>query len=141
MTFEKQFVETKLNEFRSYVQELENLLKLGDDVILKDLDKLRHLERAFQLAVDIMIDINQHFINELKFPVSDDFQSTFYILGDNNILPKEFADHVAPIAGIRNRIVHGYETLNRRQFLKDLRASFDDFKKYIKFISERNVKE
>lgn len=141
MTFEKQFVEAKLNELRNYITELENLLKLDDAVILEDLDKLRHLERAFQLAVDIMIDINQHFIKELKFSVSDDFQSTFYILGDNNVLPKEFAERVAPVAGVRNRIVHGYETLNRRQFLKDLRASFDDFKKYIKFTSEYNVKK
>ncbi|OGF48947.1 hypothetical protein A3G55_04460 [Candidatus Giovannonibacteria bacterium RIFCSPLOWO2_12_FULL_44_25] len=109
--------------------------------MLEDLDKLRHLERAFQLAVDIMMDINQHFIKELKFPISDDFQSTFYVLGGNNVLPKEFADRVAPVAGVRNRIVHGYETLNRRQFLKDLRINFEDFKKYIKFISEYNVKK
>ncbi|KKT29749.1 MAG: hypothetical protein UX43_C0004G0039 [Candidatus Giovannonibacteria bacterium GW2011_GWB1_46_20] len=141
MTFEKQFVEAKLNELRGYVEELENLLKLGDAAILEDLDKLRHLERAFQLAVDIMMDINQHFIKELKFPISDDFQSTFYVLGGNNVLPKEFADRVAPVAGVRNRIVHGYETLNRRQFLKDLRINFEDFKKYIKFISEYNVKK
>lgn len=136
MTFEKQFIAAKLNELGSYRDELADILKSSDENILKDLDKLRHTERAFQLAVDTMLDINQHFIRELGLPVADDFQSTFYMLGENNILPKEFADKAAPIVGLRNRIVHRYETINRKLFLADLRKNFGDFKKYADFIAE-----
>ena len=141
MTFDQQFIVAKLDELRGYSGELDELLHFSDGEIIADQFKLHAAERLLQLVVDTMIDINQHFIKELKFPISDDFQSTFYVLGGNNVLPKEFADRVAPVAGVRNRIVHGYETLNRRQFLKDLRINFEDFKKYIKFISEYNVKK
>jgi len=136
MTFEKQFVVTKLNELEIYVDELADILQTSDENILKDLDKLRHSERAFQLAVDTMLDINQHFIRELGLPVSNDFQSTFYALGENNILSGEFADKIAPIVGLRNRIVHRYETINRKRFLANLRKNFEDFKTYTKLITE-----
>jgi len=140
MTFEKQFVVAKLNEIDAYVKELADILALTDESILNDLDKLRHTERAFQLAVDTMLDINQHFIKELNLPVSDDFQSTFYALGESKIIPKGFADKIAPIVGLWNRIVHRYDVINRRLFLKDLRKNFSDFENYKKHILDYSKK-
>ena len=136
MTFEQKFVVAKLNELNVYAKELAEVLKLNDENILKDLDKLRHAERAFQLTVDTMLDINQHFIKELKLPVYSDFQSTFYLLGEKGVLPKTFSDKLAPIVGLRNRIVHRYESINRRVFVKELRKNFGDFQKYADLISK-----
>jgi len=134
MTFEKKFIISKLNELEGYVKELDMLLERDDAVILKNVETLRAAERDFQLAVDTMLDINQYFIKELGLPVSDDFQSTFYALGENAILSKEFAVKLAPIAGLRNRLVHRYEAVNNKQFLEDLRKNFSDFRNYEKVI-------
>ena len=114
MTFEKAFINAKLSALNDYVEEIRKLLEVDDGMLLNDVRALRAAERDFQLAVDTMIDINQHFIKELGLPVSDDFQSTFYILGQNNILPDAFAKKIAPIAGLRNKIVHRYETVGTK---------------------------
>lgn len=134
MTFEKEFVNAKLNALNDYAEEIKKLLEIGDAAILKNVRDLRAAERDFQLAVDTMIDINQHFIKEFGFPASDDFQSTFYILGQQGVLPADFAKKIAPIVGLRNKIVHRYETVSNEQFLEDLRDNFSDFKTYERYI-------
>ena len=141
MTFEKPFVIEKLNYMDDYIKEMESFLKSSDIEILKDMRTLRALERDFQLVVDAMTDINQHFIRELNLPLPDDFQSAFYILGKNGILPKDFSDKIAPIVGLRNKVVHRYETVSNEQFLEDLRNNFSDFKTYEKYILDYSQKQ
>lgn len=87
-----------------------------------------------QLAVDTMIDINQHCIKELGLKVSDDFQGTFLVLAENKILPKRFAEAIAPVVGLRNRIVHRYATINKKLFLTSFRKNCRDFGAYMKYV-------
>ena len=83
-----------------------------------------------------MIDINQHFIKELDLKTPEDFQSTFYILGENKILPLEFAQKIASVVGMRNRIVHRYEELDKNLFIEKFRKNISDFKTYMKIIND-----
>jgi len=136
MTFEKAFVLKKIEEIIGYLNETEDLLKFSDKEILSDSGKTHIAERLLQLIVDEMIDINQHFIKELNLKVSEDFQGTFYILGENKILPIDFAQKIAPVVGLRNRVVHRYETLDIRLFISIFRKNLDDFKIYIKIIND-----
>ena len=47
--------------------------------------------------------------------------------GENNILPANFAQKLAPVVGLRNRIVHRYEELNKELFIKIFRKNLPDF--------------
>ena len=51
-------------------------------------------------------------------------------------MKKEFADKLAPIVGLRNRLVHRYEEVDFDLLLKTARKDKDDFKVYVKSISE-----
>ena len=136
MTFKKAFVLQKLDEIANYIAETKQLLAFSDGEISKDIFKSHSAERLLQLIVDSMIDINQHFIKELNLKVSEDFQGTFYILGENKILSMAFARKIAPVVGLRNRIVHRYEELNQKLFLKTLRKNFPDFTKYLLLVRQ-----
>ncbi|MBM3256188.1 MAG: DUF86 domain-containing protein [Candidatus Moranbacteria bacterium] len=135
MTFQEAFVLEKLSEISGYLEEIKNLFECNDKEILKDSVKLHSAERLLQLTVDTILDVNQHFIREMKLKISDDFQGTFYILGENKILPKDFARKIAPVVGLRNRIVHRYETLDKKIFISTFRKDYSDFKKYLRLIS------
>ena len=134
MTFQKAFALQKLEEATGYLKEIEDLFKFSDKEILTDFGKLHIAERLLQLMVDVIIDINQHFIRELKLKISEDFQGTFYILGENDILPKDFAQKIASVVGLRNRVVHRYESVDKELFIKSFRKNYSDFKAYIKLI-------
>lgn len=137
MTFSAVFVTQKLQTMKDYTEELEKLLKdVSDEEFFADSGKLHIAERLVQLIVDGMIDINQHFIRELNLQISDDLQGTFMIMGENNVLPREFAKKIAPVVGVRNILVHQYEKLDKEIFLKNLREHFLDFIKYRQYIVE-----
>jgi len=137
MTFDQLFVAKKIKDIDGYAQEVKkDVLGFSDKEILGDSGRIHIAERLVQLIVDAMIDINQHIIKEKNLDVIDDFQGTFKVLADNNILPEEFALKIAPVVGIRNRIVHGYEKLDKNLFITNLRKNYSDFGKYASYISE-----
>lgn len=136
MTFQKTFLFQKLTEASGYLEEIKEFLKFSDEEILADTNKLHIAERLLQLLVDTMIDINQHFIRELNLKISEDFQGTFYILGEHDILPMGFARKIAPIVGLRNRIIHRYETLDKPLFISTFRRNYTDLEIYIKLIND-----
>lgn len=130
MTFEQAFVVKKLTELKGYIDELQDFLHASDDEILCDSGKIHIAERLLQLIVDTMIDVNQHYIKELRLPVAEDYQSTFRVLGSHNILPNDFAEKLAPVVGLRNIVVHRYEQIDKARFIQLLRKNSDDFLRY-----------
>ena len=133
---DKQYIEKKLENIKIYSQELEQVFVASETEIKRDFLKYRTLERLLQLLVDEMIDVNNHFIKRLDLKMPDDFQSTFLILANNNILPEDFADRLAPVVGLRNRLVHRYEEVNLNVFLEALKSQKDDFRNYVKHIED-----
>lgn len=140
MTFQKAFVVQKLEQICGYLKEVEELFKFSDEEILTDSGRVHIAERLLQLIVDTTIDVNQHFIGELNLKISDDLQGTFYILGENKILPEDFAQKIASVVGLRNRIIHRYESLDKELFIKTFRKNYSDFKSYINFINQYLIK-
>jgi len=140
MVFSKILIDEKRKRIDSYLDEIKTLLDFSVKEILNDFTKLRTLERNFQLIVDEMIDINQHFIKELGLDVSDDLEGTFHILGENKILPEDFVLKIAPVVGLRNRLVHRYEDLDPKIFIESFQKDYSDFEQYLKFISDYSEK-
>lgn len=132
----KDLVQTKLRKIQEYLSEVEGILALPKETILANLEKTRTLERNFQLVVDTMLDINIHFIRELELSSPDDLQSTFAILADNEILPRDLAQKISPTVGLRNALVHGYEKIDKERFVESFIKNSDDFNVYLKLINE-----
>jgi uncharacterized protein YutE (UPF0331/DUF86 family) len=133
---DRKLIETKLSYIQAYYQELEGILAYLDQEIKTDVLKLRALERIIQLIVDEIVDINNHIIRYAQLRVPEDFQSGFLILAENKILPEEFARKIAPVVGLRNRLVHRYEKVDIAILLDTIRKSKADFRQYIKHILE-----
>lgn len=76
----------------------------------------------------------EQLISRLNLSSPDDFQSTFKILAENKIFPERFAEKIAPVIGLRNRLVHRYEKIDLNLMLKQAQAEREDFKEYVKLI-------
>jgi len=129
-----QFIESKLEHIVEYVKRLDIVLGYSDEEISSDFFKLHTLERLIQLIVDEMVDINTHFIRYSDAKTPDDFQSTFRILAEMDILPFDFAERIAPTVGLRNRLVHRYEEIKPELLIGAAKKEKDDFKEYIRYI-------
>ncbi len=129
LSLDKNLIIKKLDLLDGYISELEPLVALPEEEILRDTLKFHTAERLFQLIVDEMIDVNTHLIRVKVLPPSDDLQSTFTVLGDAEILPKDFTIKISPVVGLRNAIVHRYEHVDLKRFVHELKRNFGDFKK------------
>jgi len=132
----KTFVKEKIGLIKGYLQEIEDIIKLKNKEILEDIRNLRTLERDFQLIVDEILDINIHFIRELGLKSPSDFQSTFEILAEGKIIPINFAVKIAPVVGLRNRLVHRYEEIDKKFFIEQVKKEYKDFIEYIRYINQ-----
>ena len=133
---DKKLVKNKLADIEGYYKELESVLENSASEIIKDRLKLRSMERLFQLIVDTSIDINTHIIAETDITIPDDYQSTFIILAENNILPMDFALRIAPSVGLRNKVVHKYGKVDLKRIIDDIKNEIGDYLEYMKLINE-----
>lgn len=99
-----------------------------------DYEKRSAVERNFQLAIESAIDIGEIIISEEGLERPQDYKSVFLVLGRNSILPKDFAEKLAPITGFRNVLVHMYEEVDLgvlEEFLTRKLGDFEEFTGYV----------
>lgn len=131
---DRELLHAKASEIDEYLGELRTLLAGDASDILRNHERLHAIERLFQLVVDTMVAMNTHVIAGADFPVPEDYQNTFVTLGEHGVLPMDFAGRLAPIVGLRNRVVHKYEELDMRMFLTQLHAELDDIPTYLRHV-------
>ena len=91
------------------------------DAYLQDI-----VERNLEVAAQCCIDIANRIISAEEALKPADYYESFIRLGQIGVLPIEFADRFASIAGFRNVLVHEYLTIDwgevyaHLQSLKDL---------------------
>jgi uncharacterized protein YutE (UPF0331/DUF86 family) len=90
-------------------------------------------ERCFQVAIECMIDVADHLIAEHGWPRPESARDALLTLGTQGVLPVRFAERIAPMAGLRNLLVHGYLVLDRRQLHGHL-SRVEDFSEFIRHI-------
>src|SRR3989344_3935079 len=134
---DKTLIVTKVADISGYLNKLLPRLKGESRAIIDEELVLHTVERLFQLLVDSAIDLNTHIINNLNALVPDDYQSTFTVLGENKVLPMEFALKIAPSVGLRNLIVHKYGKVDLKRMVDDIKANIGDYTEYLKLISEK----
>lgn len=93
---------------------------------------------AFARTLHFCMRLSDWFnIRNEQFRAPDDFQSTFYTLGENGVLDEELAQRLAPIVGLRNRLVHRYESVDTILLLTMIRKECTDITEYMKQIRAR----
>ncbi|MFO8020730.1 MAG: DUF86 domain-containing protein, partial [Promethearchaeia archaeon] len=81
-----------------------------------------------------VLDIGNHIVSRLELKKPEAYQDILIILGKNSILPKEFAEKIAKMAGFRNILIHNYLEINRKIVYQHLQEDLSDFDKFIKYI-------
>ncbi len=131
---DKDLIKNKMSDIQGYFRELQPIINNESGNIIENNLKLHTVERLFQLIVDTAIDINTHIIAESDFSVPNDYQSTFIILGENKVIPMNFAVKIAPSVGLRNLIIHRYGRVDLKRMIDDIKNEISDYLEYLKFI-------
>lgn len=98
------------------------------------------VERVLQEAIEAALDINAHVIAERGHEVPNDYYGGFLKLGHLGMLSQELAEALAPSAGLRNRLVHEYDTLDDAKVLAAVGTMLDLYPRYIQAIKAELTK-
>ncbi len=93
-------------------------------------------ERLLERMIGRMIDVNYHLITATGQPPPRDYYESFIRLGTLQVLPADFARRMAGCAGLRNRIVHGYDDIEPDKVYEALQAAVKDIPDYLRYVHQ-----
>jgi len=91
------------------------------------------------LVSDGSISLAEMVIKYKNFESPQSYYEAIDILGENGILPREFAYDFAKIASFRNFLAHDYEKIDYLVICEDVLAKLDDIREYLHYIEEKIV--
>jgi len=127
-------IEQRLSELNERLQRLEPLRTRPQsdfeaDPYLRDI-----VERNLEVAAQCCIDICHRIINLENARKPLDYYEAFIILSEIGVLPIDFAKRIAPLAGLRNILVHEYLGIDWNHVYRNLQniQNLVDFSEYIR---------
>ena len=127
-------IERRLSELNERLQRLEPLRTRPQsdfeaDPYLRDI-----VERNLEVAAQCCIDICHRIINLENARKPLDYYEAFIILSEIGVLPIDFAKRIAPLAGLRNILVHEYLGIDWNHVYRNLQEiqNLIDFSEYIR---------
>ena len=133
---DKRLIHRKIALIAKDLQGLRPIAALSQKEYLKKIEYEVLAERYLERIITRMIDINYHFIVETGNPPPKDYFTSFIELGKLKVLPLEFAQNLAQYAGLRNRLVHEYNTLDEKKVYQALKRAIKDIPRYLNYIGK-----
>lgn len=133
---DKEFIVRKVKLIQEELSKLEVLRGFSFDEMAKDGVKMAAVERYLEKVVTRAIDINQHIVSELgkgSEPLKG-YEDTFYALAKIGVYGEDFAKEIAPSAGLRNRLVHEYNSTKEEIVYNSVSDALKQYVKYCDFI-------
>ena len=129
-----EIINDKLIKMKDYLGQLKKLSPNTYEDYVKDLITKYAVERLIQLIVDLALDINNIILSYLKRPPAADYYNSFIDLAENGVLDETFAVKIAPSTGLRNRLIHEYETVNDRIVFESIKETIHQYTVYMREI-------
>lgn len=129
-------IEAKITKLRYYINLLNEYKADCKERFLKDPMYEGALLHYLYLVSDGCISLAEMVIklNSLSSPQS--YYEAIDILGENNIIPKEFAYDFAKIASFRNFLAHDYEKIDYLIICDEVLSKLDEINEYIDMIEK-----
>lgn len=129
-------INMRLEKLQEYVSVLKTLQGTTAQELQKDINKRAKAERFLQLSCEVVIDIAELLISDLRLRTPATARETIEILGEEGILEKEFAKQFAPMTGFRNILVHDYLKIDYEQVADKINNKLKDFNIFAKQIAK-----
>lgn len=134
-------IQRRLNHLAKSVKKLE----AWQDTSLEQLESDEGVDwtvlHGLQICIQAVLDISAHLIAGSGEAVPDQYRSGISELSRLKILPAEFAERIAAMAGFRNILVHQYLDVDMeivKHILDDRLDDFEAFGQYIqRYLDQR----
>ncbi|MBW1992097.1 MAG: DUF86 domain-containing protein [Deltaproteobacteria bacterium] len=135
MPLEFSGIERRLDELLERLARLEPLrertrAEFDRDPYLRDI-----VERNLEMAAQCVLDICHRIISLTQSPKPADYYGAILQLGELGVLPMDFSWSLAPLAGLRNILVHEYLAIDWNEVYRRLQ-NLDDLARFAEFVRQ-----
>lgn len=88
------------------------------------------------LAIQDCIDLAAHWVSDAGWQPPADAGATFDVLVVHNTLDPTLADGMRAATGLRNRIAHGYASVDHRRLYDEYRAGVDTLRRFLSRVAD-----
>ncbi len=127
-------IEGQLSNLRDYLSKLYDIAKIDLKTFQHDILYKAAAERLLQVSIETCLNIGNHIIASMSWRNPNDYADIFKILGENDVIPKEFSEKMVEMAKFRNLLVHLYWEIDPKVEFEFLKSDLNDFELFAKYI-------
>ena len=128
---DRALVRRKLAAISQNLSDLRPIADLSLSEYMSDRLRRKAVERLLQEVVEAAVDVNLHVLRTLEVELPGDYYTSFIELGRRGVIAQELAEQLAPAAGLRNRLVHEYDTIDDSIVLDAVGLANHDFRAFV----------
>ena len=136
---DRDLVEKKLAQVETCVRELRSLGHPAE--IERDVREQRFVEHTLQIAIQAALDVASHVVSDERLGEPTTNRELFALLQRAGILVENLAERLQAMAGFRNVLVHGYDSVDLRIVRDVVENRLDDLLAFVQAIRVRMERE
>jgi len=129
-------IERKIHRIRDYIDILNTLRPECIEKIKTDKIIRGSVIYYLYILSDSCITLAEMIIKHKSLPKPQTYFEAIEILGENKIIPADFAYDFAKISGFRNFLAHDYEKIDYVELCTVMMDKLNDVEKFLKYIEE-----
>jgi uncharacterized protein YutE (UPF0331/DUF86 family) len=134
-------VQRRLADVREAVDHLGELGPLTAQQLADDWRSRAVVERVLTVLVEAAVKCNGHLVTSILGRAPSDYRSSFLDAAAAGAIDPELAERIAPSAGLRDVLVHGYDEVDLAQLVRGAELALDLYPAYVRevaaFVRER----
>ncbi len=129
-------IRIRIERTREYIRILKDIERECEKKILIDPVYRGALLHYLYLIADTSISLAEMIIRYKDLRTPQSYSEAIDILGENKIIPPEFAYSFARIASFRNFLAHDYERIDYNRICTEALSKLSDVERYIQYIEK-----
>ncbi len=125
----------RLRLMRQTLDELSALRTVDADRLAAEPLTRAAAERLLQVLSDLAVDVNGHLVVALTGRAPTTGRSSYLDAAGAGVLSPSLADRLAPVAGLRNLLVHRYADIRVDLVAAAVPRALDDFADYVREVA------
>jgi uncharacterized protein YutE (UPF0331/DUF86 family) len=132
----RDLVARKIARARHWLADAEARLQQPPNAFLSSMEARDLATFYIFLAIQEAIDLGAHWVADEGWGTPDEAGGTFDLLAARGAIPVELADGLRAAVGLRNRIAHGYATVNHERLHQEATAGISTLRRFLARIAD-----
>lgn len=121
---------SKIDQLDLYLEELKEIKPSSFKEYSSSIEKKRACERLLHVSIEIVIDIANLIVSNLKLGLPSDDEEVFQKLLKKGIISNKMTDLLIDMKNFRNVLVHRYGEINDRKAFENIKGNLGDFEDF-----------